>query len=48
MYPSDYRNGPQWYDFDPSKWLIYGLHLLGLASGLRTASYAAAERSPKT
>ena len=39
-YPSDYRNGPRWYDFDPSKWLIYGLYLLGLASGLRTASYA--------
>lgn len=19
--PSDYRNGPRWYDFDPSKWL---------------------------
>ena len=39
-YPSDYRNGPRWYDFDPSKWLIYTLSLLGLATNLRTASFA--------
>jgi len=37
-YPSDYRNGPRWYNFDPSKWLIYTLSVLGLASSLRTAS----------
>lgn len=37
-YPSDYRNGPRWYNFDPSKWLIYTLSLLGLAWSLRTAS----------
>ncbi len=36
-YPSDYRNGSRWYDFDPSKWLILGLSRLGLASALRTA-----------
>jgi stearoyl-CoA desaturase (delta-9 desaturase) len=30
----DYRNGPLWYNFDPSKWLIYGLSRLGLAEGL--------------
>jgi stearoyl-CoA desaturase (Delta-9 desaturase) len=35
---TDYRNGPRWYNFDPSKWLIYTLWLLGLASSLRTAS----------
>ena len=34
---SDYRNGPRWYNFDPSKWLIYTLSKLGLASSLRTA-----------
>ncbi|MDX2251271.1 MAG: fatty acid desaturase [Nitrospira sp.] len=38
MYPTDYRNGPRWYNFDPSKWLIYTLSLVGLASSLRTAS----------
>jgi stearoyl-CoA desaturase (delta-9 desaturase) len=39
-YQSDYRNGPRWYNFDPSKWLIYTLSLFGLAWSLRTASAA--------
>lgn len=30
----DYRNGPLWYNFDPSKWLIYGLSRFGLAEEL--------------
>ncbi len=42
MYPSDYRNGPRWYNFDPSKWLIFCLSRIGLASSLRTASNAGA------
>ncbi|MBN4054267.1 acyl-CoA desaturase [Nitrospira defluvii] len=29
-FPRDYRNGPKWYNFDPSKWLIFSLMLLGL------------------
>ena len=37
---SDYRNGPRWYNFDPSKWLIVTLSQLGLAWSLRTASAA--------
>lgn len=37
-YQSDYRNGPRWYNFDPSKWLIFSLSLVGLAWSLRTAS----------
>ena len=37
-YQSDYRNGPRWYNFDPSKWLIFILAKLGLASSLRTAT----------
>jgi stearoyl-CoA desaturase (delta-9 desaturase) len=37
-YQSDYRNGPRWYNFDPSKWLIFTLSLLGLTNSLRTAS----------
>ena len=36
-YQSDYRNGPRWYNFDPSKWLIFALSKLGLAFSLRTA-----------
>jgi stearoyl-CoA desaturase (delta-9 desaturase) len=27
----DFRNGPRWYNFDPSKWAIYGLSVAGLA-----------------
>ncbi len=38
-YPSDYRNGPYWYNFDPSKWLIFILSKCGLVSTLRTASW---------
>jgi stearoyl-CoA desaturase (Delta-9 desaturase) len=30
-YPRDYRNGPKWYNFDPSKWLIFSLFVLRLA-----------------
>jgi stearoyl-CoA desaturase (delta-9 desaturase) len=33
-YQRDYRNGPKWYNFDPSKWLIFGAAQLGLASNL--------------
>src|SRR5215203_4103899 len=34
-YARDYRNGPRWYNFDPSKWIIYTLSRLRLASNLR-------------
>ena len=30
-FPRDYRNGPRWFNFDPSKWIIYWLSLAGLA-----------------
>jgi stearoyl-CoA desaturase (Delta-9 desaturase) len=36
-YQRDYRNGPKWYNFDPSKWLIFGFALLGQASNLQRA-----------
>ncbi|RMH33562.1 MAG: acyl-CoA desaturase [Nitrospirae bacterium] len=38
MYQSDYRNGPRWYNFDPSKWLIWSLSKVGLAYDLRRQS----------
>lgn len=25
----DFRNGPRWYNFDPSKWVIFGLSKIG-------------------
>jgi stearoyl-CoA desaturase (delta-9 desaturase) len=31
----DYRNGPEWYNFDPSKWLIYALSRMGLTYNLQ-------------
>ena len=31
----DYRNGIRWYHFDPTKWLIWTLSKLGLASQLK-------------
>lgn len=34
-FAGDYRNGIKWYHFDPTKWLIYLLHKLKLAKGLR-------------
>ncbi len=30
----DYRNGIRWWQFDPTKWLIRGLALIGLAKNL--------------
>lgn len=33
----DYRNGIQWYQWDPTKWVIRTLSFLGLASKLRQA-----------
>lgn len=34
-YANDYRNGVYWYQFDPTKWLIWTLSRFGLASNLR-------------
>jgi stearoyl-CoA desaturase (delta-9 desaturase) len=41
-YQSDYRNGPRWYNFDPSKWVIFSLSTLGLATSLRTGPQTSA------
>lgn len=35
VFANDYRNGIRWYHFDPTKWLIWGLHKIGLASNLK-------------
>ena len=34
-FPNDYRNGIRMFDYDPTKWLIKGLNLLGLTYQLR-------------
>lgn len=36
----DYRNGIRWWQWDPTKWLIRGLSLLGLTAGLKRCAPA--------
>jgi len=43
-FPSDYRNGIRWYHVDPTKWTIWTLSKLGLASGLKRVDAARIER----
>ena len=38
QFPLDYRNGVRYFHYDPTKWLIYALSKLGLASDLRRIS----------
>ena len=44
-FPSDFRNGVRWYQWDPTKWLIATLHFLGLAGDLRKTPKAVIETS---
>ncbi len=34
LFQNDYRNGVRWWQFDPTKWLIYGASKVGLARDL--------------
>lgn len=34
-FPTDYRNGIKWFHYDPTKWLIKSLSLVGLTSDLK-------------
>ena len=36
-FPFDYRNGVRWWQYDPSKWLIWSLARVHLVSRVRTA-----------
>ncbi len=33
-FQTDYRNGVRWFHYDPTKWFIWGLSIVGLARGL--------------
>jgi stearoyl-CoA desaturase (delta-9 desaturase) len=44
-FPGDYRNGIRWYDWDPTKWLIWLCWRFGLASELNRTSAAAILRA---
>lgn len=35
IFPTDYRNGIRWYHFDPTKWLIKTLSLIGFTYDLK-------------
>jgi stearoyl-CoA desaturase (delta-9 desaturase) len=35
LFPSDYRNGIYWYQYDPTKWLIISLKMIGFAKNLK-------------
>jgi stearoyl-CoA desaturase (delta-9 desaturase) len=35
QFPMDYRNAIKWYQYDPTKWFISAMKLLGLASHLK-------------
>ena len=37
-FPGDFRNAIRWWQWDPTKWLIRGMWLLGLAHGLKTTN----------
>jgi stearoyl-CoA desaturase (delta-9 desaturase) len=34
-FPRDYRNAVRWWQYDPTKWLIWSCSKIGLAHGLR-------------
>jgi stearoyl-CoA desaturase (delta-9 desaturase) len=44
-FPSDFRNGIRWYDWDPTKWLIRTLAAMRLADGLRRTDRATIEKT---
>jgi stearoyl-CoA desaturase (Delta-9 desaturase) len=44
-FPSDFRNGVRWYQWDPTKWLIAVLRFVGLARDLRKTPKAVIEKS---
>jgi stearoyl-CoA desaturase (delta-9 desaturase) len=35
QFPMDYRNAIKWYQYDPTKWFIWGCKQIGLASHLK-------------
>ena len=44
-FAQDYRNGLKWYQYDPSKWIIRSLEVVGLAWNLHRTPNSVVERS---
>lgn len=45
IFEYDYRNGVKWWQFDPTKWLIRGLAMIGLTKNLRRCSEERIEKA---
>jgi len=39
FFQADYRNGIRWFHFDPTKWLIKSLNIVGMTDKLKVTSY---------
>ncbi|MDN4504312.1 fatty acid desaturase [Alteromonadaceae bacterium BrNp21-10] len=48
LFENDYRNGIRWWQFDPTKWLIFSLSCVGLTSNLRRCSDERIEKAKAT
>jgi stearoyl-CoA desaturase (delta-9 desaturase) len=44
-FPFDYRNGARWWQYDPSKWLIWTMARVRLVNAVRSASPASIARA---
>jgi stearoyl-CoA desaturase (Delta-9 desaturase) len=44
-FQSDYRNGIRWFHFDPTKWAIWSLSLVGLTGNLKRVSREAIRKA---
>ncbi len=48
IFQYDYRNGIRWYQFDPTKWLIFSLSWVGLTRNLKRCPEFAIEKARLT
>lgn len=48
IFQYDYRNGIHWWQFDPTKWLIAGLSMVGLTRNLKRCPQFAIEKARTT
>ena len=48
IFQYDYRNGIRWWQYDPTKWMIAGLSVVGLTSNLKRCSTFAIEKARVT
>lgn len=44
-FPSDFRNGIRWFDWDPTKWFIQGLRVFGLVQKVKRTPQAVIDRA---